>query len=293
MNQEDQKQTPESWSPRTEEAKIVSTTYAPLNPPYQIIKWGGSVGMQIGTFIVTVQKPGNVNGLGYNIETHSHPVVAYENKERFIDPKKRISGTDSQLYSARIMEGTVWDNVELRDVLTVCLANAKLSWDSYVEFIRREVLDAPPGKLPNASIVYDLERLGGKVLPIGEKDTFDRSSDKKDLTVWLDHMITNKWGGRSMICTRKGSPIVLCADDLNGPMPVMDLFVRQLYKWAVLFFGRPALGGDFIKQPIRYVTDVKDEGYHFVINELNSHYSTIRDILEGGGIYTPGAFPNK
>ena len=58
------------------EQKIVSTAYAPLQPPYQIIKYDHDVAMQIGTLIVTVQK----GGKEYQIETHSHPVVAYENK---------------------------------------------------------------------------------------------------------------------------------------------------------------------------------------------------------------------
>ena len=58
--------------------KIVSTAYVPLQPPYQIIKYDHDVAMQIGTLIVTIQK----GGKDYQIETHSHPVVSYENKDR-------------------------------------------------------------------------------------------------------------------------------------------------------------------------------------------------------------------
>lgn len=276
MNQEAQKQTPAGGSPQTEEVRIVSTTYAPLPPPYQIIKWSGSVGMQIGTFIVTVQKPGNMNGLGYHIETHSHPVVAYEDKDRFGDPKKRINGTDEQLYSSRIMEGTVWDYVELKDVTTVCLAGAKLSWNSYIEFLRREMLDAPPGKLPNTTFVYNLELFGVNVDAITVNLT-------GDFTIWLDHFTTEKWGGRSMIGTRSNGYIVLLADDNQGVEAILSLFAKQLGKWALLFYGRKKLGGNFLDQPFRYATKVDTEEYRAVVNELNRHYGTLHDILERGG----------
>ena len=58
--------------------KIVSTTYVPLQPPYQIIKYMGDIAMQIGTLIVTIQKEGNINDLWYGIETYSHAGLSYE-----------------------------------------------------------------------------------------------------------------------------------------------------------------------------------------------------------------------
>lgn len=284
MDQE-QKLTPDGQQPSEQDAKIISTTYAPLVPPYQIIKWSGSVGMQIGTFIVTVQKPGSVNGLGYHIETHSHPVVAYENKHRFIDPGTRLHGYDPQLYSSQVMEGTVWDFVELKDVRTICLAKATMKWDSYAEFIRRELLDAPPEKLPNTPLVLMLERFGVTVDPIGYKNPLEIGSVNSDLTIWLDHMTTDKWGGRSIMCTRRGSPIVLCSDDNKNFVKVMNLLVKQLYKWATLFFGRPNLGGEFLNHPFKYATDVDSILYKLVIKELNRRYTTVEDILTSGGNY--------
>jgi len=79
--------------------KIVSTAYVPLQPPYQIIKYDQDVAMQIGTLIVTMQK----GGKDYQIETHSHPVVAYENKER-------DGMADNQLTRHQFLEGAVWNN---------------------------------------------------------------------------------------------------------------------------------------------------------------------------------------
>ena len=97
--------------------KIVSTAYVPLQPPYQIIKYDQDVAMQIGTLIVTIQKGAEA----YQIETHSHPVVAYENKEK---PEL----VNNELTNHQFMDGAVWSNVVVKDVTTVCLAGATLTW---------------------------------------------------------------------------------------------------------------------------------------------------------------------
>ena len=61
--------------------KIVSTTYVPLQPPYQIIKYGKDIGMQIGTLIATSQLKGDKDQ-PFKVETHSYPVVTYGSKEK-------------------------------------------------------------------------------------------------------------------------------------------------------------------------------------------------------------------
>ena len=111
--------------------KIVSTTYVPLQPPFQIIKYSGDIAMQIGTLIVTIQKEGNMNDLGYQIETHSHPVVAYENKFK-TEPNR-------QLAAYQFLEGAVWNYVEVKDVTTICLTNARLPWQEFIDFIWRDI----------------------------------------------------------------------------------------------------------------------------------------------------------
>ena len=52
------------------ENKIVSTTYVPLQPPYQIIKYSGAIAMQIGTLIVTIQKDGRGKGCDNHLSFH-------------------------------------------------------------------------------------------------------------------------------------------------------------------------------------------------------------------------------
>ncbi len=111
--------------------KIVSTTYVPLQPPYQIIKYTGDIAMQIGTLIVTIQKEGDVNGLGYEIETHSHPVVSYENKY--------MAESNKQLSSYHFLEGAVWNYVEVKDVTTICLSNSQLPWQEFIDFLWRDI----------------------------------------------------------------------------------------------------------------------------------------------------------
>lgn len=138
--------------------KIVSTTYVPLEPPYQIIKYSGDIAMQIGTLIVTIQKEGNVNGLGYEIETHSHPVVSYENK-LIVRPNRQLS-------SYRFLEGAVWNNVEVKDVTTICLSNMRLPWREFIDFLWRDIDLKPCVAQPSIAAYWSLGRLcEGVALP--------------------------------------------------------------------------------------------------------------------------------
>lgn len=142
--------------------KIVSTTYVPLQPPYQIIKYTGDIAMQIGTLIVTIQKEGNVNGLGYEIETHSHPVVTYENKFK--------AEPNHQLTAYQFLEGAVWNFVEVKDVTTICLSNSRLPWKEFIDFLWRDIELRPGGAEPTIAAFWSLDKLcGGVELPAAKK----------------------------------------------------------------------------------------------------------------------------
>ena len=142
------------------EKEIVSTAYVPLQPPYQVIKYERDVAMQIGTLIVTVHKKGAKN---YQIETHSHPVVAYESKD--------MNGlVNEQLTDYQFLEGAVWNNVEVRDVTTVCLTGATLTWEKFLKVLVYENMLHRLRTEPDIKIYWSLKRLGVKVLPPVERE---------------------------------------------------------------------------------------------------------------------------
>ena len=138
--------------------KIVSTTYAPLRPPYQVIKYNQDVAMQIGTLIVTVQKDESE----YQIETHSHPVVAYEYKDR-----DEIANTP--LFDHQLLEGAVWNNVEVREVTTICLTGAKLTWDEFLTVLEDDSFRHMYRTVPDIRLYWRLLKFGVEVLPPEER----------------------------------------------------------------------------------------------------------------------------
>lgn len=136
--------------------KIVSTTYVPLQPPYQIIKYGKDVGMQIGTLIATSQLKGDKDQ-PFKVETHSYPVVTYGSKERA--PK------DRHLFSKVFMEGVVWNRVELRDVSTICLSDSHLEWQEYIDFLWEDIARTSQREEPHIDSLRNLLDLGVEIAP--------------------------------------------------------------------------------------------------------------------------------
>jgi len=110
---------------------MIQTSYAPLDKPYQIIEYNGRLGIQIGTLIVTKEKRRGKDG-GYAIETHSHPVVSYVNKEEPLDLKNHLS-----LSKPRPFEGVVWDDVELYELNVVTRENSYVSWEDYMQLCKK------------------------------------------------------------------------------------------------------------------------------------------------------------
>jgi hypothetical protein len=110
---------------------MIQTSYVPLEHPYQIIEYNGKLGIQIGTLIVTKDVSSEKNG-DYAIETHSHPVVTYVNKETPLELKKHMS-----LSKPRPFEGVVWDDVELYELNVVTRVNEELSWEDYMELCKK------------------------------------------------------------------------------------------------------------------------------------------------------------
>lgn len=110
---------------------MIQTSYVPLEKPYQIVEYNGNLGIQIGTLIVTREK--RRKGCdGYAIETHSHPVVSYVNKEMPLDLKRHKS-----LSMPRPFEGVVWDHVELYELNVITRDNEGLTWENFMQLCKK------------------------------------------------------------------------------------------------------------------------------------------------------------
>lgn len=107
-----------------------STSYIPLEEPYQIIKYGKDIGMQIGTLVASCMVEGD-DRQPFRIESHSYPVVAYADKKQIV--------TDRIFFDLKPMEGVVWNRVELRDVFTICLSGESLTWEDYIRFLWADI----------------------------------------------------------------------------------------------------------------------------------------------------------
>lgn len=108
----------------------MQANYVPLEHPYQIIEYKGTLGIQIGTLIVT-RDISEANG-GYAIETHSHPVVSYVNNRIRQDLKHPRTISLPKPY-----EGVVWSHVELNQVGIVVRENESLSWTDFMDYCKR------------------------------------------------------------------------------------------------------------------------------------------------------------
>ncbi|MBO4613320.1 MAG: hypothetical protein J5671_09180 [Bacteroidaceae bacterium] len=139
------------------ENKNVSTTYVPLQPPYQIIKYGSQVGMQIGTLIATSQIEGDERNL-FQIETHSYPVVTYKNKEAV--------NKEEHLGEQYFMEGVVWDHVQLAQVTTLCLSDSHLPWQEFIDLLWTDIWRRGYYSEPEVNLFHKLGEFGVKVDPI-------------------------------------------------------------------------------------------------------------------------------
>ena len=136
--------------------KNFSTSYIPLQKPYQIIKYGRDIGMQIGTLVATCMLKGD-EIRPFRIETHSYPVVAYVDKE--------ANMLDKVFYGLQPMEGVVWNRVELREVVTICLTGDKLTWMEFINFLWSDIARTAFTAEPQYDIARALRVLGVEIAP--------------------------------------------------------------------------------------------------------------------------------
>lgn len=108
---------------------MIHTSYVPLDPPYRVIEYNTTLGIQIGTLIVTRELETKEKD-GYSIETHSHPVVSYVNNQY-----KPQSGPMA-LHRLEPIEGVVWDKVEVGEVNTIARVGETLRWSDAMSIFK-------------------------------------------------------------------------------------------------------------------------------------------------------------
>jgi len=126
---------------------MIQTSYVPLEHPYQIIEYNGMLGIQIGTLIVTKDMSVDKKG-GYAIETHSHPVVSYFNKQESLNQRKQNS-----MSVQRPFEGVVWDKVELYELSVLAREGERMSWCNYMSYCRKLRLGELEGTIKDAELL--------------------------------------------------------------------------------------------------------------------------------------------
>lgn len=133
--------------------KNFSTSYIPLQKPYQIIKYGKDVGMQIGTLVASCMLDSDDDDDGpFRIESHSYPVVAYVDKE--------ANMLERDDYALQPMEGVVWNRVELRDVMTLCLAGDHLTWEEFINLLWADIRRTGYTAEPDYDIIHAIRLFG-------------------------------------------------------------------------------------------------------------------------------------
>ena len=156
---------------------MIQTQLLKADKPYQIITAAGMVGIQVATLIVTEEKTDRFGS--YFIDTHSHPVVNYGNKEGLVEEMKYHKycppDEEYQYYQRLQPEGAVWNKVEIRDVRVLGLVGADnipvdLDWFiSFVPNISSKDPSVAPGNPPLwgiktssriANLLFGMRRIG-------------------------------------------------------------------------------------------------------------------------------------
>lgn len=142
---------------------IVNSHYVPLQEPYPIIYYGGTVAIQTGTLIVVNAPGAEVEGRMGNrfssrMTTSSHPVVTYGNKF--------VSEPHGEWRQNMWSEGVVWDYVQLKDVYTFCFTKQKQVNLDTIQILTTtiRIKEALTGtyKFRISTVLKELENLGIK-----------------------------------------------------------------------------------------------------------------------------------
>lgn len=223
-----------------------STTYVPLQPPYQIIKYGEDMGMQIGTLIASSMLEDDP----FRIETHSYPVVAYADKN-----SKKL---DKTLYGSRPMEGVVWNRVELRDVLTVCLTGESLTWQEYINFLWADIRFKGFTSSPDFSALHDLRMFGITVAPPSPKD-------KKEIHLYYKK---NEYTEEEVVRSLVNDPLAINIKWYEDPEKMKQLVLIQMLFYKMNIAGEWLTSRELPRFNYKFKSD--DKKLAALVESLNS-----------------------
>ncbi len=204
---------------------MIQTQLLKCDKPYQIISAAGMVGIQVATLIVTedkIDKDGN-----YLIDTHSHPVVNYANKEGLAEELNYYDGNpdNEYKYTRRLKpEGAVWNKVEVRDVRVLGLVGTKnipIDLEIFVNLVPSADGD-PTEHLWNretANSIYnlhfDLERIG-MTYTLSNIGTWSNEYFNKEIHLAIVHDSSFK----------PAIMVKLREDDFIGNCPISPIFFK-------------------------------------------------------------------
>jgi hypothetical protein len=148
--------------------------FVKLEPPYQIIHYGGEVGIQIGTLIVVGPNYPDPNFI--DIRTHSHPVVSYVSKKLFRSVLANDNGDRALASYYGGGEGNVWSKVQVNDVDIIGIYDPEqdqtqyfFEWKDFVVLVSDgfSFIDAKAGSLRENGVLrlFDNLRKVGLCVP--------------------------------------------------------------------------------------------------------------------------------
>lgn len=209
---------------------MIQTHYVPLDPPYRIVYTGGVMGIQIGTLIVVSSDESTMD-----VQTKTHPVVSYVNKE--LCQKNKVFVSDV-MFGGVYSEAEVWYMVEQKEVASICLVGQKFLWDDYLDILTPLISDchdeisARDNLHLAASFRRNLRLLGGHLAPpLGYEKLTNYFGDTAacEFQILIEHMpndIEGDTSAKQCFCTEIGCEIPFMAKT-DDPEVAYEILKRQ------------------------------------------------------------------
>ncbi len=272
---------------------MIQTQLLKADKPYQIISAAGMVGIQVATLIVTEEKIAEDGS--YLIDTHSHPVVNYGNKEGLTEELKyndyHMPGEEYKVYERLQPEGAVWNKVEIRDVRVLGLVGANnlyVDLERFVSLVPSAPSEDPsvrPGTPPLwtlqtssriANLLFGMRRIGIKCttqtfgVSTPDRDGHIRIYLKLDPRSTIEKLVTVQIREESEYDPRDGSIAFRVRLDENDPMECQYTIVRCMSELDDHFIR----GGNSIKFIYHQSSATKDR-WEDLLERCTEHINSL------------------